>query len=237
MNNRVDIQSLICEINKFVHERGWEKHHTPRNIATSVAIESAELLEHFQWDDLSYDDIKNDEQKLRNFFELMEPIVSSQLTQKGNKEEKFVTISFDRYNNALEEKMPESRLTYRTMCLGALYLEGEMELTRRLSQRVACVMSFFGYEPLDVFNTMKKSYEIRSRFVHGSKIEKKHRKNLAELEKELMNYARVSIIMFLQLQGSLEKDDFLSKLDTSLLGEKAKKELNDFLKEKCQIIQ
>ena len=55
MNNRVDIQSPICEINKFVHEGGWEKHHTPRNIATSVAIESAGLLEHFQWDDLSYD--------------------------------------------------------------------------------------------------------------------------------------------------------------------------------------
>ncbi len=180
---------------------------------------------------------KNDEQKLRNFFGLMEPIVSSQLTQKKNKEENFVTIAFDRYNNALEEKMPESRLTYGTMCLEALYLEGEMELTRRLSQRVACAMSFFGYKPLDVFNTMKKSYAIRSRFVHGSKIEKNHRKNLAELEKELMDYARVSIIIFLQLQGNLEKDDFLSKLDTSLLDEKAKKELNDFLKEKCQIIQ
>lgn len=76
MNNRVDIQSLICEINKFVHERGWEKHHTPRNIATSVAIESAGLLEHFQWDDLSYDNIKDDEQKLKAIsYELADVII------------------------------------------------------------------------------------------------------------------------------------------------------------------
>lgn len=34
---------------KFKKDRNWQKHHTPRNIAASIVIEAAELLEHFQW--------------------------------------------------------------------------------------------------------------------------------------------------------------------------------------------
>jgi NTP pyrophosphatase (non-canonical NTP hydrolase) len=33
----------------FVRERKWEKFHSPRNLAASISIEAAELLEHFQW--------------------------------------------------------------------------------------------------------------------------------------------------------------------------------------------
>lgn len=179
---------------------------------------------------------KNDEQTLHGFFELMEPIIFDQIIQKKNKEENFITIAFDRYNNALEETISESRLTYGTMCLEALYLGDEkQELARRLSQRVASALSFFGYDSLKVYNFIKSSYDIRSRFVHGSKIEKEERRNLAKLEKEVMDYTRTSIIMFLQLQGTLEKNDFLSKLDNSLLDDKAKNKLNEILKKNCQI--
>ena len=62
----VDIECLIDSINNFVKERDWEKHHTLRNLATSISIESAELLEHFQWDDLSYSEIKNNPEKLED---------------------------------------------------------------------------------------------------------------------------------------------------------------------------
>ncbi|PJJ73857.1 NTP pyrophosphatase (non-canonical NTP hydrolase) [Sediminihabitans luteus] len=33
----------------FVAERDWEQFHTPENLAKSIAIESGELLECFQW--------------------------------------------------------------------------------------------------------------------------------------------------------------------------------------------
>ncbi|TRO57274.1 nucleotide pyrophosphohydrolase [Candidatus Bathyarchaeota archaeon] len=36
-------------IKDFVIERDWIKYHTPRNLAESICIESAELLEIFQW--------------------------------------------------------------------------------------------------------------------------------------------------------------------------------------------
>ncbi|MFZ4896132.1 nucleotide pyrophosphohydrolase [Plantibacter sp. Mn2098] len=33
----------------FVRERDWEQFHTPENLAKSISIEAAELLECFQW--------------------------------------------------------------------------------------------------------------------------------------------------------------------------------------------
>ena len=36
-------------IRAFTHERNWDQFHTPKNLATSVSIESGELLEQFQW--------------------------------------------------------------------------------------------------------------------------------------------------------------------------------------------
>lgn len=33
----------------FVEEREWEQFHSPKNLAISLAIEAAELMEHVQW--------------------------------------------------------------------------------------------------------------------------------------------------------------------------------------------
>lgn len=36
---------------RFVRERDWEQFHSPKNLAMGLAIEAAELMEHFQWID------------------------------------------------------------------------------------------------------------------------------------------------------------------------------------------
>lgn len=43
------IAQLRDEVQQFVQERDWEKYHTPKNIGMSIAIEAAEIMEHFQW--------------------------------------------------------------------------------------------------------------------------------------------------------------------------------------------
>lgn len=37
------------ELIRFQRDRDWKKFHTPENLAKSISIEAAELLEHFQW--------------------------------------------------------------------------------------------------------------------------------------------------------------------------------------------
>jgi dCTP diphosphatase len=36
-------------VQQFVHERDWQQFHSPKNLSMSLAIEAAELMEHFQW--------------------------------------------------------------------------------------------------------------------------------------------------------------------------------------------
>jgi NTP pyrophosphatase (non-canonical NTP hydrolase) len=36
-------------VERFVAERDWRQFHTPKNLAMALAIEAAELMEHFQW--------------------------------------------------------------------------------------------------------------------------------------------------------------------------------------------
>jgi NTP pyrophosphatase (non-canonical NTP hydrolase) len=42
----IQLRDLIRE---FVNERDWDQFHTPKNLAVSLCVEAAELLEPFQW--------------------------------------------------------------------------------------------------------------------------------------------------------------------------------------------
>lgn len=41
--------SSTAAVRAFVHERDWSQFHSAENLAKSIAIESGELLECFQW--------------------------------------------------------------------------------------------------------------------------------------------------------------------------------------------
>lgn len=50
----MELKELEARMHAFVHSKGWyepdsAKPQTPRNLAASLAIEAAEVLEHFQW--------------------------------------------------------------------------------------------------------------------------------------------------------------------------------------------
>jgi len=47
------VAELRRAVQTFVDERDWRKFHTPKNLAMSLAIETAELMEHFQWLDVT----------------------------------------------------------------------------------------------------------------------------------------------------------------------------------------
>ncbi len=43
------VAELKQRVNDFVDRRDWHRFHAPKNLAMSLAIEAAELMEHFQW--------------------------------------------------------------------------------------------------------------------------------------------------------------------------------------------
>jgi len=49
MAHNITLDEIKKKIKAFVKDRDWEKYHSPKNISMSIAIEAAELMEHFQW--------------------------------------------------------------------------------------------------------------------------------------------------------------------------------------------
>jgi len=45
------LAALKEAVRRFVAERAWEPFHSPKNLAMGLAIEAAELMEHFLWVD------------------------------------------------------------------------------------------------------------------------------------------------------------------------------------------
>ena len=43
------VGDLRAAVHSFVERRDWYQYHTPKNLAMSIAIEAAEIMEHFQW--------------------------------------------------------------------------------------------------------------------------------------------------------------------------------------------
>lgn len=45
----IDNEKLASSLRVFAADRDWDQFHTPKNLASAIAVESSELLEIFQW--------------------------------------------------------------------------------------------------------------------------------------------------------------------------------------------
>lgn len=44
-----EVELLREKLRDFARRRDWEQFHSPKNLATALIVEAAELVEHFQW--------------------------------------------------------------------------------------------------------------------------------------------------------------------------------------------
>lgn len=147
-----------------------------------------------------------------------------------------VAIAYQRYNDALlRPQVIEARIASAIICLEALYLKAKerMELSRRLGERASVVLGLFDFRALEVYNVIKRAYEIRSTFIHGSQVKSDERRNASELAEKIMEYARMSLLVFLQLGSVVDKEKFINKIDNALLDENAHSKLTDLVIENC----
>ncbi len=47
--NDASISAIQQAVRNFRDARDWRQFHSPKNLSMSIAIEAAELMEHFQW--------------------------------------------------------------------------------------------------------------------------------------------------------------------------------------------
>ena len=49
LDNETTVADLRRRVAEFVAARDWERFHAPKNLSIAIAVEAAELMEHFQW--------------------------------------------------------------------------------------------------------------------------------------------------------------------------------------------
>lgn len=55
------LEQLKQKVKQFISDRDWDQFHSPENLAKSIAIEAAELLECFQWsEDFDLEDVTDE---------------------------------------------------------------------------------------------------------------------------------------------------------------------------------
>jgi NTP pyrophosphatase (non-canonical NTP hydrolase) len=61
------LATLREAMRRFVSERDWDQFHSPKNLAMGLAIEAAELMEHFLWIDnpASRETVQDPEERVR----------------------------------------------------------------------------------------------------------------------------------------------------------------------------
>lgn len=75
-DNKIVIQELKDQVLDFVSKRDWTQYHSPKNLAMSISIEAAELMEIFQWLSLTESiDLKDDEAKYTHIKEELADIL------------------------------------------------------------------------------------------------------------------------------------------------------------------
>lgn len=104
-----DATTTVGELTKlvddFVAERDWQPFHDPKNLSTSIAIEAAELMEHFQWvrsDQLST--VREDAEAMKQICEEVADIMAYVLSFAS-------TMGID-ISSALEDKMKKNAVKY-----------------------------------------------------------------------------------------------------------------------------
>jgi NTP pyrophosphatase (non-canonical NTP hydrolase) len=89
------MEKIIKSIIAFRDERNWGPHHTPDNLAKSIMIEAAELLENYQWGETANDLVNVKEEiadiliytlTLAHYYEFdVETIIKEKLKKNGMK--------------------------------------------------------------------------------------------------------------------------------------------------------
>lgn len=90
------LEELTKKVDKFVSDRDWDQFHSPENLAKSISVEAAELLECFQWD--SNADIEHVKEELADVF-----IYCIQMASKLDLD--LIDISYEKIKKN-EEKYP-----------------------------------------------------------------------------------------------------------------------------------
>lgn len=147
-----------------------------------------------------------------------------------------VQFAYQRYCDSLfSVGLFEQQIASAIIGLESLYVNDSEELSRFLRLRISKFLGLAGLNPHRIQDVLKDAYHVRSYFVHGNKISYKERRKIQrkydnenKLLRELLEYLRLSIIIFLSMHK--QKDELIDLIDDSFIDRTKESELENQLK-------
>lgn len=110
-DKNTSLQELKDLVIGFGEDRNWRKHHTPKNLAMSIAVEAAELMEHYLWERKGDPDRQEIADELSdiifnclNFAVVADIDVAEAFERKYQKmNQKYPTKIFNKHNDSLKD--------------------------------------------------------------------------------------------------------------------------------------
>ncbi len=146
---------------------------------------------------------------------------------KEEKKHRTLHISVDRYKSALLESIDvERKLMTAVMGLESLFTfeKDRGENTFKLGIRVAKLLGYLSFDAERVKALTEEAYNYRNKVVHGSYITQGVREKIDEIFPTILNYLRVSLIIFI-LNQETGKDKIVGMIDKSMISDIHNKEL------------
>ena len=166
-----EIEEIQGELRRFNEERDWDQFHSPVNLAKSIAIEAAELLECYQWNDQA--DPQAVEEELADVLNYclqmaakleLDPAEIVRKKMLSGKDEWIASVSFTGIEPAEASGFIDKLLQ---LGYGAHVGTSDLTLDRTIGKKRFNVLMFFGLNAVSI-GFQPKSLLALSKAVTGS---------------------------------------------------------------------
>jgi Apea-like HEPN len=165
------------------------------------------------------------------FYNRIKPILRS-ISQKNYFSGSHLDLAVHRYKDALlRSKVNAHRLVSAISCLEALLSNQGSEITYKMSIHLSGLLRHFDFETISVYNKIREAYGVRSTILHGSKLSDEQIHFTNKHTHEIVNYARICLLVCLQLQKLKSKNELIKLIDYSLVSSAEFLELNKVINE------
>lgn len=179
-----------------------------------------------------------EEDLLRSFVQKIKPVLSA-ISRKTYLTGSSYDLALHRYNDALlKSEVNAYKILSSISSIEALLSDGTTEITYKMRLRMAKLLGYYGFDPIDIYKKIDKGYTLRSKLVHGAST-KSGKGDLLEFAREhtheIVNFNRICLLIALQLKNELGKDALIEAINYSFIDSKANEKLKMLLDEKVII--
>jgi hypothetical protein len=143
-----------------------------------------------------------------------------QIVEKASISNPSVLFTMEKYNSALLRDDFFDKLLDATICFETM-MPGNTELVYRLSQNISFIAGSSATEKLEIFDNMKKLYDVRSKLVHGDLKSKGTDKKIKEVQDNwslFEKYLKSTVTYYLLFLSTNKKEDWENHLKEIVLG-------------------